>query len=79
MAKAKYKRGADGRFQTKVWDGTYNSDGSKHYAPVYSTKSSGDLEKKVNNLKNSVAQRKYVQPTNETSISYARTWKQVYK
>lgn len=79
MAKAKYKRGADGRFQTKVWDGTYNSDGSKHYAPVYSTKSSGDLEKKVNNLKNSVAQRKYVQPTNETFISYARTWKQVYK
>lgn len=46
MAKAKYTPGKDGRFQTKVWDGTYNPDGRKHYIPIYSTKSSGDLEKK---------------------------------
>lgn len=30
MAKAKYTPGKDGRFQTKVWDGTYNPDGRKH-------------------------------------------------
>ena len=30
MAKAKYIRGADGYFRTKIWDGTYNPDGSKH-------------------------------------------------
>lgn len=29
MAKAKYTPGKDGRFQTKVWDGTYNPDGRK--------------------------------------------------
>ena len=51
MAKAKYKKGKDGRWQTKVWDGTYGPDGIKHYVPVYSTKSSGDLEKTVNKMK----------------------------
>ena len=51
MAKAKYKKGKDGRWQTKVWDGTYGPDGIKHYIPVYSTKSSGDLEKTVNKMK----------------------------
>lgn len=30
MAKAKYTRGKDGFFRTKIWDGTYNVDGSKH-------------------------------------------------
>lgn len=29
MAKAKYRRGKDGRFQTKVWNGTYGPDGSQ--------------------------------------------------
>ena len=79
MAKAKYKRGSDGRFQTKVWDGSYNADGSKHYMPIYSSKSSGDLEKKVNEIKYAVSQRKYVTPSNESFLSYARTWRKTYK
>ena len=70
MAKAKYTAGKDGRFQTKVWDGTYNPDGRKHYIPIYSTKSSGDLEKKVNAMKAAVADRKYVTPTDETFLTY---------
>lgn len=79
MAKAKYTPGKDGRFQTKVWDGTYNPDGRKHYIPIYSTKSSGDLEKKVNAMKATVADRKYVTPTDETFLTYARSWLKVYK
>lgn len=79
MAKAKYTAGKDGRFQTKVWDGTYNPDGRKHYIPIYSTKSSGDLEKKVNAMKAAVADRKYVTPTDETFLTYARSWLKVYK
>ena len=67
MAKAKYKKGKDGRWQTKVWDGTYGPDGIKHYVPVYSTKSSGDLEKTVNKMKADVENRKYVRPT---AVSY---------
>ena len=30
MAKAKYSKSKDGYFRAKVWDGTYNADGSKH-------------------------------------------------
>ena len=36
MASKKYKLGADGYYQTKVWDGTYNANGSKssyHFIP----------------------------------------------
>lgn len=46
MAKAKYTHGTDGYSKTNVWDGTYKPDGRKHYVPLRSKKSSGDLEKK---------------------------------
>lgn len=79
MAKAKYKRQKDGRFQTKAWDGTYEDDGSKHYKALYSTKSSGDLERQVNDLRSQVANRDYVQLCDDTFIGYARQWRKVYK
>ena len=47
MATAKYKRGKDGYFQAKVWDGSYLENGKKHYVPLRSKKSSKDLEQKV--------------------------------
>ena len=28
MAKAKYKQNSRGEWETKIWDGTYNADGS---------------------------------------------------
>ena len=46
MAKAKYTHGTDGYSKTNVWDGTYKPDGRKHYVPLKSEESSGDLEKK---------------------------------
>ena len=79
MAKAKYKKGKDGRWQTKVWDGTYGPDGIKHYVPVYSTKSSGDLEKTVNKMKADVENRKYVRPTEQDFVEYAKEWLKTYK
>ena len=54
MAKAKYKKNARGEFETKIWDGTYNPDGSKHRKRLVSKKSSADLERQVSQLKNSV-------------------------
>lgn len=42
----KYSKQKDGRYKTRVWDGTY-VDGEKHYVTLCSTKSSGDLERKV--------------------------------
>ena len=79
MAKAKYTRGADGFFRTKIWDGTYNEDGSKHRIGLSSKKSSGDLEKQVNALKEKVKAGELVQPTETTFLNYARTWKDTYK
>lgn len=65
--------------QTKVWDGTYGPDGIKHYIPVYSTKSSGDLEKTVNKMKADVENRKYVRPTEQDFVEYAKEWLKTYK
>ncbi len=79
MAKAKYTRGKDGYFQAKVWDGTYTEFGKKHYIPLRSKKSSADLEKKVNQFKADVEQRKNVRLTDIAFTDYARQWKDVYK
>lgn len=78
MAKAKYTKRADGRFYTTYWDGTYTSSGKKHRAPVYSTKSSADLEKKVNKLKSEVsAKLQQEDPDIEKDMDtylYAKEW-----
>ena len=79
MAKAKYKRGKDGFFRTKIWDGTYNADGTKHRKNLSSDKSSADLERQVNALKNQVAQAAYVPPADILFPDYARQWLKVYK
>lgn len=42
----KYKQQADGRWKTRVWDGTLR-DGKKHYVWLTSVKSSRDLERLV--------------------------------
>ena len=47
-------------YRTKIWDGTYNADGTKHRKNLSSDKSSADLERQVNALKNQVAQAAYV-------------------
>lgn len=79
MAKAKYKRGKDGYFRTKVWDGTYNPDGSKHRKGLKSDKSSKDLERIVEKFRNEVESRKIIKKTDATFLDYARGWEKVYK
>lgn len=79
MASAKYKVGEDGFFRTKIWDGTYNPDGSKHRKSLSSKKSSADLEKQVRKLKENVTNGLSVQPTEVTILEYARTWMKTYK
>lgn len=74
MAKAKYTKNSRGRYETKIWDGTYNEDGSKHRKTLSSKKSSADLEKQVNSLKNSVANGTYVQNTDVFFGEYAKHW-----
>lgn len=79
MAKAKYKQGSDGVYRARIWDGTYNQDGSKHRKNLRSTKSSADLEKQVNELKRLVKEGLSVQSTDRTFLHYAREWKKTYK
>lgn len=79
MAKAKYTRQKDGYFQTKVWDGTYNKDGSKHRIVVRSKKSSKELEDKVNEIKTAARERQFVRKTDVTFQEYALSWMKVYK
>lgn len=79
MATAKYKRGKDGFFRTKIWDGTYDNDGAKHREALSSKKSSADLERQVNALKNKVGNGLVVHPTEITMLAYAREWKRTYK
>ena len=79
MAKAKYTKTKAGYFRTKVWDGTYNADGSKHRIDVTSKKSSADLEKKVNKIKNHVSQNGFIASSTETVYDYALYWLDTYK
>ena len=79
MAKAKYTRGSDGYFKTNVWDGTYKADGRKHYVPLRSSKSSGDLEKKKREYEDSIKNRTQIRQSDITFLAYAREWKKVYK
>ena len=79
MAKAKYSRGKDGYFRTKVWDGTYNPNGTKHRISLYSSKSSRDLENQVMEMNNKVRNRQYVQRDDISVQDYAREWLNTYK
>jgi hypothetical protein len=72
MAKAKYKQGTDGFFQTKVWDGSYNENGTKHRITIRSKKSSRDLEKQVQAMEQKVKDRKYTRQLDICVPEYAR-------
>lgn len=79
MASTKYKRGGDGYFTTRAWDGTYNENGTKHYQTLRSKKSSKDLEVKVKAFQTDVEKRKLVRNTDQSFCDYAKTWMTVYK
>lgn len=79
MAKAKYKKNSRGEFETKIWDGTYNPDGSKHRKRLVSKKSSADLERQVNQLKAKVENGQYIQKTDIMFLDYAMEWLQIKK
>lgn len=79
MAKAKYKKNSRGEYHTRIWDGTYNPDGSKHRANLKSKKSSADLERQVNTLKAKVENGQYVQDTSILFLDYAKEWLKVKK
>lgn len=79
MASAKYKKNYRGLYETKIWDGTYNADGSKHRKTISSKKSSADLERKVQEFKDSIKNQGTIHPTAYTFGEYALHWLNVRK
>lgn len=83
MATKKYTKGADGYYRTKVWDGTYNKDGTKHRVNLKSGKSSKDLEKQVEEFRKeveiSLKQGKATRQTDVSVYEYAQQWMRTYK
>lgn len=80
MAKAKYTRGTDGYFSTKVCDGTYNPvTGQKNRKNLRTKKSSKALEDMVNEYKAKVSDRKNLRKSDISFLEYARRWRDVYK
>lgn len=75
----KYKRQKDGRFQTKVWDGTYDKYNMKHYVTLYSDKSSKDLENKVSAFIKDREAGNIKVSSDILFIDYAREWLHTYK
>ena len=69
----KYTRGSDGYFTAQVWDGTYDN-GKKHYIKIRSTKSSHDLELKVENFKIKRATGAIVISSDTSIYDYAVEW-----
>lgn len=75
----KYKKQKDGRYQTKVWDGTYTKENLKHYITLYSEKSSADLEKIVAEYKKLRDEGKIKVNSDILFIDYSRQWMKTYK
>ena len=79
MAKAKYSYNPDRKeWYTLVYDGTLTPTGAKHRKRITSKKSSADLEKKVNEFKQSL-KGGFVETSNITFGEYSRTWFELYK
>lgn len=74
MAKAKYTKNSRGRFETKVWDGTFTPDGFKHRIVISSTKSSVALERKVQEHKQALSTGNSIRRSNYLFGEYAKHW-----
>lgn len=77
----KYTRGANGYFSARVWDGTYDVKGHRHYKMIRSKKSSGDLEKKVKAFEEYTKEHggTPILDTNITLSALAEEWLKVAK
>lgn len=79
MATTKFKKNYRGIFETKVWDGTYNSNGTKHRIRLTSDKSSRDLELKVQAHNDKLKNNEVTVFNNITLHQYAISWLETAK
>lgn len=79
MGKAKYTKQSNGYFQAKVWDGSYNSDGTKHLVNIRTKKSSAELERMKREYEDKVKKRDNIRRTDMTVWEYASDWLSTFK
>lgn len=79
MATTKYKKNKRGEYEARIWDGTYNADGSKHRAYLVSKKSSADLERQVIELKRKVEEQGTAMFSDVTFGEYKEHWLTISK
>ena len=79
MATAKYKRNSRGKFETKVWDGTYTDTGAKHRITISTDKSSRELERLVDEHNEKLRNRALVKRSSISFFEYAKAWQKAYK
>lgn len=70
---ARYKKRADGRYSTSVWDGTYNKDGTKHRKALYA-KTIREMDDKVRQMKTDVEKGNYIKRDDQTFLAFAANW-----
>lgn len=70
----KYNKNSHGFYETLIWDGTYNPDGTKHRKHITSKKSSRDLEIKVQEFKDRLKNNNATVFSDMTLHDYAVNW-----
>ena len=58
----RYKPRPDGRYEAKVWDGTYKPDGQRNRIAIYGH-TSKEVEDKVDELRAAIKSRTYIRPS----------------
>lgn len=73
MAARRYKRRADGRYCTTVWDGTYTDSGQKHRRTLYAT-TVRELDAKVREMAHAVETGNVIKSDGEDMLSLCACW-----
>ena len=79
MAKSKYSQGKDGYYAARVWDGSRDEFGRKHYLMLRTRKSSKELERMVAEYNARVASGQFVKSSDALFLDYCREWLRTYK
>ena len=79
MARSKYTQGKDGYYAARVWDGSRDENGRKHYVMLRTRKSSRELERMVSEYNQRVASGQFVKSSDALFLDYCREWLRTYK
>ena len=79
MPRNKYTQGKDGYFAARVWDGSRDDSGRKHYVMLRTRKSSKELEQMVNEYNQKISAGQFVKSSDALFLDYCKEWLRTYK